>query len=231
MSQSGLNIRTNFDLFSVCLLRAQNVEWNLRAVGQYIIKVHAVHVRKEKNEAGLRSRVMTSQPAVVPPVWAARYKKEAHPQHRRWIKSHTAPVTRSNAGVGGAGTSSSRRQIPAKIWGNNCETVVTVSAAVEDGLEEQWRIVYDPDGAEKDRERGGLVLRCVLFFVFCFFLFTNILCFVLYTRVHYYQSSTAISFQSVTAVACVPTSAHKECTHRFFVAYTSSPRFPTETGR
>eukprot|EP00729_Bicosta_minor_P003553 gene3553-11042_t len=100
---------------------------------------------------------MTSQPAVVPPVWAARYKKEAHPQHRRWIKSHTAPVTRSNAGVGGAGTS--RRQIPAKIWGNNCETVVTVSAAVEDGLEEQWRIVYDPDGAEKDRERGGLVLR------------------------------------------------------------------------
>lgn len=108
---------------------------------------------------------MTSQPAVVPPVWAARYKKEAHPQHRRWIKSHTAPVTRSNAGVGGAGTS--RRQIPAKIWGNNCETVVTVSAAVEDGLEEQWRIVYDPDGAEKDRERGGLVLRCVLlFFVF-----------------------------------------------------------------
>lgn len=168
---------------------------------------------------------MTSQPAVVPPVWAARYKKEAHPQHRRWIKSHTAPVTRSNAGVGGAGTS--RRQIPAKIWGNNCETVVTVSAAVEDGLEEQWRIVYDPDGAEKDRERGGLVLRCVLLF-FVFFLFTNIL---LYTRVHYYQSSTAISFQSVTAVACVPTSAHKECTHRFFVAYTSSPRFPTETGR
>lgn len=169
---------------------------------------------------------MTSQPAVVPPVWAARYKKEAHPQHRRWIKSHTAPVTRSNAGVGGAGTS--RRQIPAKIWGNNCETVVTVSAAVEDGLEEQWRIVYDPDGAEKDRERGGLVLRCVLlFFVFfcspisCGFVYKSTLLPELYRY----------SFQSVTAVACVPTSAHKECTHRFFVAHTSSPRFPTETGR
>jgi len=43
-------------------------------------------------------------------------------------------------------------------WGS-CEAVVTVAAAVEDGLEEQWRAVYDPAGTEKDRERGGLVLR------------------------------------------------------------------------
>ena len=44
-------------------------------------------------------------------------------------------------------------------FGFICEEYIIVSAAIDAALEEQWNVVYDPDGIEKDRERGGLVLQ------------------------------------------------------------------------
>jgi len=39
------------------------------------------------------------------------------------------------------------------------ERQITVSAAIDNALEEQWRVVYDFDSVERDLERGGLVLQ------------------------------------------------------------------------
>lgn len=40
-----------------------------------------------------------------------------------------------------------------------CEEYILVSATIDAALEEQWNVVFDPVGMEKDRERGGLVLQ------------------------------------------------------------------------
>lgn len=40
-----------------------------------------------------------------------------------------------------------------------CAEYIIVSATIDAALEEQWNVVYDPAGMEKDRERGGLVLQ------------------------------------------------------------------------
>lgn len=125
----------------------------------------------------------SAPPVVVAPPWAARYKKEPLPPHRQRIQSHAAaaaappaPVLTSSdfpllvqhqgkatpaAATSARGGSHIRLPLSGCVPAAHpsCNAIVGVAAAVEDGLEEQWGIVYDPAGTERDRERGGLVLR------------------------------------------------------------------------